>query len=59
MNSLFVSELAQQAKSSLFDVTHWGPFCDVTLRLKQARQADNAAWVKIDEVQCKRAFQSG
>jgi hypothetical protein len=56
MNSLFASEIAQQAKSSLFDVRHWGPFCDVTLTLKQARQADNGAGVKIDEYQCKRAF---
>jgi hypothetical protein len=56
MNSFFVSELAQQAKSSLFDVSHWGPVCDVTLTLKQARQADNGAWVKIDENECKRAF---
>ena len=57
MNSFFVSELAQHAKSSLFDVSHWGPFCDVTLTLKQARQADNGAWVKVDEHQCKRSFQ--
>ena len=57
MNSVFVCELAQQAKSSLFDVSDWGPFCDVTLTLKQARQADNGAWVKIDEHQCKRSFQ--
>src|SRR5271169_1231394 len=56
MNSFFASELAQQAKSSLFDISHWGPFCDATLTLKQARQADNGAWVKIDEHQCKRAF---
>jgi hypothetical protein len=56
MNSFFVSELVQQAKSSLFDVSHWGPFCDVTLTLKQARQADDGAWVKIDECECKRAF---
>jgi hypothetical protein len=51
-----VSELTQQAKSSLFDLSHGGPFCDVTLTLKQARQADNGAWVKIDECECKRAF---
>jgi hypothetical protein len=56
MNSLVVFELAQEAKSSLFDVNHWGPFCDVTLTLKQARQADNGAWAKVDEHQCKRAF---
>jgi hypothetical protein len=56
MKSFFVSELVQQAKSSLFDVSHWGPFCDVTLTLKQARQADDGAWVKIDECECKRAF---
>jgi hypothetical protein len=56
MNSSLLSVLVQQAKSSLFDVSHWGPFCDVTLTLKQARQADNGAWVKIDEHQSKRAF---
>src|ERR1700746_1955178 len=57
MNSPFVSELVQQAKSCLFDISHWGPFCDVTLTLKQARQADHGAWIKVDEHQCKRAFQ--
>jgi hypothetical protein len=56
MNSPFASELVKQAKSSLFDVSHWGPFCDVTLTLKQARQADNGAWVKINECECKRTF---
>jgi hypothetical protein len=56
MNSLFVPEFVQQAKTSLFDVSHWGPLCEFTLTLKQARQADNGAWVKVDEHQCKRAF---
>jgi hypothetical protein len=56
MNSRFVSELVQQAKSGLFDINDWGSFCDVTLTLKQARQADNGAWVKIGEYQSKRAF---
>ena len=50
------SELVRQIKSYLFDTSHWGPFCDVTLTLKQARQSDSGAWVKIDECQCKRAF---
>ena len=51
-----MSEPVQQAKSDLFDVSDWDAFCDVTLTLKQARQADNGVWVKIDEYHCKRAF---
>ena len=46
----------QSAKSSLFDTSSWGPFCDVTLTLKQAFQTENGVWVKIDECRCKRAF---
>jgi hypothetical protein len=56
MNSPVQGELVKQATSSLFDVSDWGLFCDVTLTLKQARQADNGAWVKINECECKRAF---
>ena len=50
------SGLLQSAKSSLFDTSSWGPFCDVTLTLKQAFQTDDGVWVKIDECRCKRAF---
>ena len=57
MKSSFVSELVQQAKSSLFDVSHWGPFCNVTLTLRQALKSDGGMWMKIDEHQCKRSFQ--
>ena len=46
----------ESAKTHLFDTSSWGPFCDVTLTLKQARQPDNSGWVKIDEYQCKQAF---
>jgi hypothetical protein len=50
-------ELSHQAKSHLFDTSDWGPFCDVTLTLKQARKCKNGIPIKIDEYECKRAFQ--
>jgi hypothetical protein len=43
-------------KSSLFETGDWGPFCDVTLILKQARQHDCGGWIKVDVYQCKNAF---
>jgi len=43
-------------KSSLFETSKWGSFCDVTLTLKQARKSDDGTWIKIDEYQCRRAF---
>jgi hypothetical protein len=46
----------ESAKSHLFDTSSWGPFCDVTLTLKQARQSENGAWIKIDDYPCKQAF---
>jgi hypothetical protein len=48
--------ILEAAKTSLFDTSHWGSFCDVTLTLKQARKSDDGTWVKIDEHECKRAF---
>ena len=36
-------------KSHFFDTSSWGAFCDVTLTLKQTRQSDNGAWIKIDD----------
>ena len=50
------AELANQAKLRLFDISHWGPWCDVTLTLKQALQSDTGAKIFLDEYQCKRAF---
>ena len=44
------------AKSHLFDTSNWRPFCDVTLTLKQARQSDRGAWVKLDDYPCRQAF---
>ena len=44
------------AKSHFFDTSGWGPFCDVTLTLKQARQSERGAWVKIDDYPCRQAF---
>ena len=51
------SAILEAAKPHLFNTATWGPFCDVTLTLRQARQSDTGDWVKIDENQCKRAFQ--
>jgi len=46
----------ESAKSNLFDTSSWGEFCDVTLTLKQGRQADGSGWIKIDPYQCRQAF---
>ena len=50
------TELSNQTKSRLVDISHWGPWCDVTLTLKQALQSDYGAKIFLDEHQCKRAF---
>jgi hypothetical protein len=44
------------AKSHFFNTSSWGPFCDVTLTLKQARQSDAGAWIKLDDYPCRQAF---
>jgi hypothetical protein len=44
------------AKSHFFDTSSWGAFCDVTLTMKQTRQSDSGAWVKIDDYRCRQAF---
>jgi hypothetical protein len=46
----------ESAKSHLFDTSGWGPFCDVTLTLKQARRCERGAWIKIDDYPCRQAF---
>ena len=46
----------ESAKSHFFDTSTWGPFCDVTLTLKQARRSDSGAWVKTDDYPCRQAF---
>src|SRR5438477_1974871 len=46
----------ESAKSHFFDTRSWGPFCDVTLTLKQARQPDSRGWLKIDDYRCRQAF---
>jgi hypothetical protein len=46
----------ESAKSSLFDTSSWGEFCDVTLTLKQCHQADSGGWIKIDPYECRQAF---
>jgi hypothetical protein len=50
------SDPIESAKSHLFDTMSWGPFCDVTLTLKQARQSDAGVWIKIDDYPCRQAF---
>ena len=44
------------ARSHFFDTSSWGPFCDVTLTLKQTRPSDSGAWIKIDDHRCRQAF---
>ena len=46
----------ESAKSHFFDTSSWGPFCDVTLSLKQARESVRGVWVKIDDYPCRQAF---
>jgi hypothetical protein len=46
----------ESARSHFFDTSNWGPFCDVTLTLKQARQSERGAWVRIDDYPCRQAF---
>jgi hypothetical protein len=46
----------ETAKSHFFDTRGWGPFCDVTLTLKQARQSGRGAWIKVEDYPCRRAF---
>jgi hypothetical protein len=50
------SDPVESARANFFDTSSWGPFCDVTLTLKQARQSDGGAWVKIEDYPCRRAF---
>jgi hypothetical protein len=46
----------ESARSHFFDTSNWGPFCDVTLTLKQALQSEGGAWVMIDDYPCRQAF---
>jgi hypothetical protein len=46
----------ESAKTYLFDTSSCGPFCDVTLTLKQAHQSEKGAWMKIDDYPCRQAF---
>jgi hypothetical protein len=46
----------ESAKSHFFDTSSWGPFCDVTLTLRQSRQSESGAWVKINDYRCRQAF---
>jgi len=50
------SDHFDSAKSHFFNTRNWGPFCDVTLTLRQARQSDSGAWVKTDDYPCRQAF---
>ena len=50
------SDPFESAKSYLFDTKSWGPFCDVTLTMKQSRQSESGAWIKIEDYQCRQAF---
>lgn len=43
-------------QTNIFNTRHWRSITDVSLTLKQARQSDDGIWVRIDEIQCRRAF---
>jgi hypothetical protein len=51
------SDAIEWAKSKLFNTNDWGPFCDLTLTLRQGRQSDRGVWIKIGDYPCRRAFQ--
>ena len=50
------SDPFESARSHLFNTNSWGPFCDLTLTLKQGCQSDRGGWIKIDAYPCRRAF---
>jgi hypothetical protein len=50
------SDAFESARSHFFDTRTWGPFCDVTLTLKQGRQSDSGTWIKISDYPCRQAF---
>jgi hypothetical protein len=50
------SDHLESTKSNLFDTSTWGPFCGVTLTLRQALQLDGGGWLRIDEYTCRQAF---
>ena len=50
------TELSNQTKSRLFDISYWGPWCDVTLTLKQALQSDTGAKIFWTNTNAKEHF---
>jgi hypothetical protein len=50
------SDPLESAKSHLFDTGSWGPFCDVTLTMKQGCQSDSGVWTRISDYPCRQAF---
>ena len=50
------SDPFESARSHFFDTGSWGPFCDVTLTMKQGRQSDSGAWTRISDYPCRQAF---
>jgi hypothetical protein len=50
------SDQFESVKSHFFDTSSWGPFCAVTLTLKQARLSEGGTWVRIDDYSCRQAF---
>jgi hypothetical protein len=43
-------------KSPHFDTSQWHSICDLTVTFRQASQAENGAWIKLDENQSHKAF---
>jgi hypothetical protein len=53
MSSIPFPDLTQSAH---LDTGNWHSICDLTVTLRQAKQADNGVWIKLDENQCRKAF---
>jgi hypothetical protein len=51
-----MTQVLDLTQSAPFDTSRWHTICDLTLTLKQGRQADNGTWVRLDEGQCRKAF---
>jgi hypothetical protein len=54
--TMMKTDSVDSAKSSLFDTSSWGEFCDVTLTLKQSHRPQGDSWIRIEDYRCRQAF---
>jgi hypothetical protein len=50
------ADAVESAKSSLFNTSSWGEFCDVSLTLKQGHRPQSNGWIRIEDYRCRQAF---